>query len=182
MSEGQPTGSDLPESAPAEQPTIGLEELSAALEVSRTAAEQARELALRAQAETENVRRRAQRDVESAHKFAVEKFAAELLPVADSLERAVETARSNRADAAAAAIADGVELSLKLFIDVLARAGVVQIDPHGEPFNPRFHEAVSAVDSPDAEPGSVVHVLQKGYTLNGRLVRAAMVMVAKPRS
>jgi molecular chaperone GrpE len=154
-------------------------DLAAALEASKAAAEQFRDQALRAQAETENVRRRAQRDVESAHKFAIEKFAAELIPVADSLERAVETARANRADGAAAAIADGVELSLKLFIDVLARGGIVQIDPLGEPFNPRFHEAVSAVESPGAEPGSVVHVLQKGYTLNGRLVRAAMVMVAK---
>lgn len=154
-------------------------DLVAELDAAKAAAEQLREQALRAQAEAENVRRRAQRDVENAHKFAIEKFAAELLPVADSLERAVETARANRADGAAAAIADGVELSLKLFLDVLARAGIVQVDPHGEPFNPRLHEAVSIIESPDAEPGSVVHVLQKGYTLNGRLMRAAMVMVAK---
>jgi molecular chaperone GrpE len=156
-------------------------DLAAELEASKAALEQLREQTLRAQAETENVRRRAQRDVENAHKFAIEKFAAELIPVADSLERAVETARENRADGAATAIADGVELSLKLFLDVLARSGIVQIDPLGEPFNPRFHEAVSAVESPSSEPGSVVHVLQKGYTLNGRLVRAAMVMVARAR-
>ena len=153
--------------------------LAAELEASKAAAEQLRDQALRAAAETENVRRRAQRDVENAHKFAIEKFAAELLPVADSLERAVETARANRSDSAASAIADGVELSLKLFLDVLARGGIVQIDPAGEPFNPQFHEAVSTVESEGAEPGSVVHVLQKGYTLNGRLMRAAMVMVAK---
>jgi molecular chaperone GrpE len=154
-------------------------DLAAELEASKAAAEQLRDQVLRAAAEAENVRRRAQRDVENAHKFAIEKFAAELLPVADSLERAVETARANRSDGAAAAIADGVELSLKLFLDVLARAGIVQIDPHGEPFNPQLHEAVSTIQSEGVEPGSVVHVLQKGYTLNGRLMRAAMVMVAK---
>jgi molecular chaperone GrpE len=154
-------------------------DLAAELEASKAAAEQLREQVLRAAAEAENVRRRAQRDVENAHKFAIEKFAAELLPVADSLERSVATARANGADGAAAAIADGVELSLKLFLDVLARGGIVQIDPHGEPFNPQFHEAVSIVESESAEPGSVVQVLQKGYTLNGRLMRAAMVLVAK---
>src|SRR5262245_30576321 len=161
------------------QETAGEVDVAAELEASKAATEQLREQVLRAAAETENVRRRAQRDVENAHKFAIEKFAAELLPVADSLERAVETARANRSDAAAAAIADGVELSLKLFLDVLARGGIVQIDPHGEPFNPKFHEAVTTVASEGAEPGSVVQVLQKGYTLNGRLIRAAMVMVAK---
>jgi molecular chaperone GrpE len=153
--------------------------LAETLEAARAAEAQARDLALRAQAETENVRRRSQREIENAHKYAIEKFVAELLPVADSLERAVEVARANKADAAAAAIAEGVELSLKLFLDVLGRAAVVQIDPHGEPFNPQFHEAMSTVESDDAEPGSVVAVLQKGYTLHGRLVRAARVMVAR---
>jgi molecular chaperone GrpE len=152
---------------------------SEALEAARAAEAQARDQALRAQAEAENVRRRAQREVENAHKYAIEKFVAELLPVADSLERAVEIARANKADDASTAIAEGVELSLKLFLDVLERCAVVQIDPQGEPFNPQLHEAMSTVESADAEPGSVVAVLQKGYTLNGRLVRAARVMVAR---
>ena len=134
---------------------------------------------MRAQAEAENVRRRAQRDVENAHKFALERFANDLLPVVDSLERAVESARSTERDGAVAAIADGVALSLKLFVDTLARANLVQVDPVGEPFDPNFHQAVSLIESDTAEPGSVLQVLQKGYTLNGRLVRPAMVMVAK---
>ena len=158
---------------------LGAEDLVAALEAARAAAEQARDQALRAQAEAENVRRRAQRDVENAHKFALERFANDLLPVADSLERAVESARGQTGDGAAAAIADGVELSLKLFIDTLARADLRQLHPLGEPFDPKFHQAVSMVESPSAEPNSILQVLQKGYTLNGRLVRPAMVIVAK---
>jgi molecular chaperone GrpE len=156
-----------------------VDELIAALEAARSVAEQARDQALRAQAEAENVRRRAQRDVENAHKFALERFASDLLPVVDSLERAVESARSTERKDAVAAIADGVALSLKLFVDTLARSDLVQVDPLGEPFDPKLHQAVSMIESDTAEPGSVLQVLQKGYTLNGRLVRPAMVMVAK---
>jgi len=156
-----------------------VDELIAALETARSVAEQARDQTLRAQAEAENVRRRTQRDVENAHKFALERFGNDLLPVVDSLERAVEAARSTERDGAVAAIADGVELSLKLFVDTLARANLIQVDPVGEPFDPKLHQAVSMVESDTAEPGSVVQVLQKGYTLNGRLVRPAMVIVAK---
>ncbi len=139
---------------------------------------------LRAQAEMENVRRRSARDVENAHKYAIEKFASELLPVADSLEKSVETARSAVAAAgdeaeAAKAIAEGVELSLKLFIDTLGKGGIERIDPMGHPFDPEQHEAMAMVENPDAEPNSVIEVMQKGYSLNGRLVRAAMVVVAK---
>jgi molecular chaperone GrpE len=117
--------------------------------------------------------------VENAHKYALERFGSDLLPVVDSLERAVESARSTEREGAVAAIADGVELSLKLFVDTLARANLIQVDPVGEPFDPKLHQAVSMVESGTAEPGSVVQVLQKGYTLNGRLVRPAMVIVAK---
>ena len=156
-----------------------VDQLIAALDASRAAAEHAHEQALRAAAESENVRRRAQRDVENAHKFALERFANDLLPVVDSLERAVESARTAKADGSSAAIADGVELSLKLFLDTLAKADLVQLDPIGEPFDPKFHQAVGMLESDRSEPGSVLQVLQKGYTLNGRLVRPAMVMVAK---
>jgi molecular chaperone GrpE len=136
---------------------------------------------LRSQADAENVRKRAQRDVENAHKFALERFSAELLPVVDNLERAIEAAKgsSGAEGVAPSALVEGVELSLKLFLEALKRGGVEQIDPVGEAFNPQFHQAVSAIESPHAEPGSVLTVLQKGYTLNGRLLRAAMVMVAK---
>ena len=156
-----------------------VDELIAALETARSVAGQARDQALRAQAEAENVRRRTQRDVENAHKFALERFGNDLLPVVDSLERAVEAARTTERDGAVAAIADGVELSLKLFVDTLARASLIQVDPVGEPFDPKLHQAVSMVESDTAEPGSVLQVLQKGYTLHGRLVRPAMVIVAK---
>jgi molecular chaperone GrpE len=162
-----------------EGPELTVDDLRAQLAVAHQAAEQARDQALRAQAEIENVRRRAQRDVENAHKFALERFTADLLPVVDSLERAVDTARSHADNAAAAAIGDGVELSLKLFIDTLAKAELKPVDPVGQPFDPKFHQAVSLVESDTAEPNSVLQVLQKGYTLNGRLVRPAMVIVAK---
>ncbi len=144
--------------------------------------------ALRAQAEAENVRRRSSRDVENAHKYALENFTQELLPVLDSLEKAVELATQAQvaeagaeaaANAEAEAIAEGVELSLKMFHTVLDKAGIAQVDPLGEPFDPQHHEAMAMIPSPDAEPNSVIEVMQKGYTLNGRLVRAAMVVVSK---
>ena len=150
------------------------EALEAALEQIETLKDQA----LRAAAEAENARRRASRDVENAHKFALEKFVGELLPVLDSLEKAVETALSAE-DEQAAAIAEGVQLSLKMFLDVMTKMGVTQVDPQGEPFDPQQHEAMAMVPNPDLEPNSVMEVMQKGYTLNGRLVRAAMVVVSK---
>jgi molecular chaperone GrpE len=136
---------------------------------------------LRLQAEAENVRRRAQRDVENAHKFALEKFCGELLPVIDSLEKAVEVARQGGQGEGAdvGAIAEGVELSLRMFLGVMAKAGIEQVNPVGEPFDPQRHEAMAMVPSPHAEPNSVLDVMQKGYLLNGRLVRAAMVVVSK---
>jgi hypothetical protein len=115
-----------------------------------------------------------------------DKWRLDLLPVIDSLEKAVESARQGTegADAsasaiAAEAIAEGVELSLKLFLDVLEKAGVSRIHPVGEPFDPQLHEAMAMVENPDAEPNSVLDVMQAGYSLNGRLVRAAMVVVSK---
>ncbi len=115
--------------------------------------------------------------MENAHKYALERFTADLLPVVDSLEKAVEAA-AECADEAAVAIKEGVELSLKLFLTTLEKAGVSQVDPHGEPFDPQLHEAMAMVPNPDAEPNSVMEVMQRGYTLNGRLVRAAKVIVS----
>lgn len=135
-----------------------------------------RDQALRAQAEAENTRRRASRDVENAHKFALERFVADLLPVMDSLEKAVEVAA---ATAGAESIGQGVELSLKLFLSVLEKHGIERIDPVGEPFDPQKHEALAMVPSQHAEPNSVLEVVQRGYLLSGRLVRAAKVVVAK---
>ena len=135
---------------------------------------------LRSQAEMQNVRRRAEMDVEKAHKFALEKFVKELLPVADSLEKAVEsTEGQGDADDLVASIRQGVEMTLSLLESSFKKFNVEPLNPIGEPFDPRHHEAMSMVPAPDAEPNSVVAVVQKGYLLNGRVVRPAMVMVAK---
>lgn len=152
------------------------EALAARLEEVEAQLERYRDQALRSQAEAENTRRRASRDVENAHKYALEKFTGGLLPVLDSLEKAVEAAsRSEGAEP----IGEGVELSLKLFLSVLEKHGVQRVDPVGEPFDPQLHEAMAMVPSEHAEPNSVVEVMQPGYVLNGRLVRAAKVVVAR---
>ena len=138
---------------------------------------------LRSQAEMQNVRRRSEIDVEKAHKFALEKFVKELLPVADSLEKAVESTEGHEsAGEVVANIREGVEMTLSLFMNSLSKFNVKQLNPVGEPFDPQQHEAMSMVPAPDAEPNSVVAVVQKGYTLNDRLVRPAMVVIAKAES
>ncbi len=129
---------------------------------------------LRAAAETENVRKRASRDVERARKYALEGFAAEMLAVKDSLELGLEAVES----ADAAGIVEGSKATLKLLTTALERFGIAEIDPMGEPFDPERHEAINMQPSADAEPGSVLSVVQKGYSLNGRLLRPAMVVVA----
>lgn len=135
---------------------------------------------LRAQADAQNAARRAEQDVEKARKFALERFTSELLPVVDNLERALEAAVAE--DAAVQPIAEGVELTLKSFTDALGKFHVEVVSPEGEPFDPNLHQAMSMVENPDVEPNTVIAVMQKGYTLNGRLVRPAMVMVSKAAS
>lgn len=140
--------------------------------------EKYKDAALRAEAEMQNMQRRTARDVENAHKFALEKFLQNLLPVVDSMEKAVEAAEQaseNEDDA----MLEGIRLCHKLLVDVLGKEGIEVIDPMGEPFDPNEHQAMSMVENPDMEPNSVFAVVQKGYRLNGRLVRAAMVMVTK---
>ncbi len=129
---------------------------------------------LRAAAETENVRKRASRDVERARKYALEGFGSEMLAVKDSLELGIEAVES----ADAAGIAEGSKATLKLLTAALERFGITEIDPVGEPFDPERHEAINMQPTADAEPGSVLSVVQKGYSLNGRLLRPAMVVVA----
>jgi molecular chaperone GrpE len=131
---------------------------------------------LREQAEMQNVRRRAQRDIESAHKYALEKFASELLSVVDNLERAIEAIDAE--DEAQKGVAEGLELTLKTFIEVLGKYNVEAVDPEGQPFDAELHQAVSTVPNNDVEPNTVINVFQKGYTLNGRLIRPAMVVVS----
>jgi len=129
---------------------------------------------LRAAAELENVRKRAARDVENAHKFALERFARELLGVRDTLEMGLAAADG----ASVESLLEGKEATLKLLTTVLQQFGIEEVDPAGEPFDPELHEAISMQPSADLEPGSVMNVVQKGYTLNGRLLRPAMVIVA----
>lgn len=137
---------------------------------------EAKEQVLRAHADAQNARRRAEQDVEKARKFALEKFTKELLPVIDSLERAIDAFDQAGADAA---LKEGVEMTLSMFTSTLEKFNVEQVNPQGEPFDPQFHEAMSMVPNPDVEPNTVIAVMQKGYLLNGRLVRPAMVMVSK---
>ena len=145
-----------------------------ALAVALLEVEKFRDLALRAEAEMQNLQRRTARDVENAHKFGVERFVLNMLPVVDSLEKAIESTVDN-----VDAIAEGLRLCHKLMVDTLTKEGVEIIDPVGEPFDPNEHQAMSMVENPDMEPNSVLAVVQKGCKLNGRLVRPAMVMVTK---
>jgi molecular chaperone GrpE len=152
------------------------EQLSETEQLQQQVAE-ANDQVLRVQAEMQNVRRRVERDVENAHKYALDKFSADLLPVVDNLERALSAISAD--DESQKAVAEGIELTLKSFVDVLARFKIEPIDPAGQPFDANLHQAVSMVPNPDLEPNTVMDVFQKGYTLNGRLIRPAMVIVSK---
>jgi len=178
---------ESPEAAEAAEEAVELADMSKAelfkdAENAREEAAKFRDAALRAEAEMQNVRRRASKDVEHAHKFGAEKLIQNLLPVIDSLEKALESSELVKdldQDHSAKAVLDGVGLCHKMFLDTLGKENVAVVDPHGEPFDPNLHQAMSMVENPDMEPNSVVAVIQKGYQLNGRLVRPAMVMVSK---
>lgn len=135
------------------------------------------ELALRTKAEAENLKRRADQDVEKARKFALDKFVDSLIPVLDSLDMSLQAATGD--DESIARLREGNEMTLKMFLDALQKNGVQQIDPVGEVFNPQLHEAMSMQESADHAPNSVMVVFQKGYSLNDRLIRPARVVVAK---
>jgi len=152
----------------------GAEESASALEEEVAAL---KDQLLRSQAEMQNIRRRAEQDVEKAHKFALEKFAGDILAVADNLERALSA--GDQEDEKQKPVLEGVDLTLKSLLDVLGKYKVEQIDPSGEPFDPQLHEALTMVPNPAMEPNTVMDVMQKGYTLNGRLIRAARVVVSK---
>ncbi len=137
----------------------------------------AKDQAVRAQAEAQNARRRAEQYVEKAHKFGQEKLVNDLLPVMDNLERALVSIDVE--NEVFATVVEGLNLTLKSFADTLARHNIVTVDPAGEPFDPQLHQAMTMVESPDVEPNTVIDVFQKGYTLHGRLVRPAMVVVSK---
>ncbi|MFQ2525384.1 nucleotide exchange factor GrpE [Aeromonas caviae] len=174
--EAQPVEpTDVDSEVTAEQARIA--ELEAQLEAAEQASLEERERAIRAVAEMENLRRRAAQDVEKAHKFALEKFAAELLPVLDNLERAIELA--DKENDTLKPMIEGVELTLKSMQSGVAKFGLVALDPTNQPFDPNAHQAMSMVPSADVAPNTVIAVMQKGYELNGRVIRPAMVMVSK---
>ncbi|WP_299264026.1 nucleotide exchange factor GrpE [uncultured Psychrosphaera sp.] len=151
--------------------------LEAELAAANATIEGQKDSVIRAAADNDNIRRRAAIDVEKARKFALEKFANELLPVIDNLERAVEF--SDKENEALKPLIEGIELTQKSFIDAVAKFGIELVNPEGEKFNAEFHQAMSMQPSADVEPNTVIAVMQKGFTLNGRLLRPAMVMVSK---
>ena len=166
------TGEEAAESTEAEAT-----DLTQLLEDARNKADDHWNQLVRAKAELDNLRKRSQRDLENAHKFATEKFSQDLLQVWDSLEFGHQAAQDESADVAK--LSEGTELTLKLLASVMQKNGIEQIDPMGKPFNPEFHQAMSMQERDDVEPNTVVAVVQKGYTLNARLMRPAMVMVSK---
>ena len=147
------------------------------LAAARREARESLERALRAQAELENFRKRTERDLENAHKYALERFVSELLPVRDSLELGLAASAGEGADASG--IAEGMELTLRMLDQAMDKFGVSTVDPAGQPFDPGFHQAMTMQESDTAESGTVLTVVQKGCLLNDRLVRPAMVIVAK---
>jgi molecular chaperone GrpE len=156
---------------------VTVESLQLELQESAAKAEAYRDEAVRAQAEMQNVRRRAEQDVAKAHKFGQEKLVVELLNLVDNLDRALVASRDE--NATLENLLEGVEMSQSMLMEGLKKFSVEQLDPHGEPFNPEMHEAMTAIPNADMEPNTVMEVFQKGYTLNGRLIRPAMVVVSK---
>ncbi|KTD54313.1 Heat-shock protein GrpE(HSP-70 cofactor) [Legionella sainthelensi] len=162
-----------PQEASLEHPSYV--ELSEKLTLTEQQAHESWEKAVRAQAELDNFRRRAEREIANAHRYGVEKLISSLLPVIDSLEQALQLAIK----AEDASMREGLELTLKLFVDALQKFEVQQIDPIGTPFDPQLHEAMSMQVAPDAEPNTVIAVFQKGYKLSDRVIRPARVVVSK---
>ncbi len=173
-----PAGSDGNQPAPEPQATP--EKLTLLLEDARAKADDHWQALLRAKAEMENLRKRTRRDVENAHKFGLEKFVAEVLPVLDSMELGLSAASEEGVDTDK--VREGMELTLKMLQTAVDKFGVSQVDPAGELFDPERHQAMTMQETDTVEPGTVVSVIQKGYVLNERLVRPALVIVAKAPS
>ena len=154
-----------------------LDALRAKLEEAEKQLEEQQAEALRSRADLENTRKRLERDVQNAHKFALEKFAQELLPVIDSLEMGLQAVKADGADLSK--VREGTELTLKMFTDCVGKFGIEQVKAEGESFNPDLHQAMSIQEVADKAPNTVLAVMQQGYTLQGRLIRPAMVVVSK---
>ena len=161
----------------AEDTELSIEELQKTLVKAESKAADNWDKVLRIQAEMDNLKRRTQKDLESAHKYGLEKFAKELLSVIDSLELGIQAATSDVPEVVK--LKEGSELTVKQFETVFAKFNIEAIDPIDQPFNPEFHQAMTMVPTADAEPNTVINVFQKGYVLNGRLIRPAMVVVAQ---
>ena len=157
-----------------------VEALQAKLAEAEAKAEENWDQLVRSRAEMDNLRRRTERDLANAHKFALEKFAQELLPVIDSMEMGVAAATDENADVSK--LREGTEMTLKMFETAIEKFGIKGVHPHGETFNPDHHQAMTMIDSPAHEPNTIIDVMQKGYLLNERLVRPAMVVVASTNS
>lgn len=157
-----------------------VEALQAKLAEAEAKAEDNWDQLVRSRAEMDNIRRRTERDLANAHKFALEKFAQELLPVIDSMEMGVAAAMDENADVSK--LREGTEMTLKMFETAIEKFGIKGVHPHGETFNPEHHQAMTMIDSPAHEPNTIIDVMQKGYLLNERLVRPAMVVVASTNS
>ncbi len=163
--------------APEDEQDAKIAQLEAALLTSERKVKEQQDAVLRAQAEVENIRRRSEQEVDKARKYALSRFAEELLPVIDNLERAIQAADAE--NEVIKPLVEGIELTHKTFIGTIEKFGLREINPEGETFNPELHQAMSIQESPDHESNTVMFVMQKGYELNGRVVRPAMVMVAK---
>ncbi len=174
----EPQNPDLnPECAPADAGLDPIAELQQQLQTAQAKADESRDLYLRTAAELDNVRKRAERDATAARKYGVEKLASDLLAVRDSLELGLVAAADDNAEIKA--VVEGMQLTLKLLTDVLERYGVTVVNPVGEAFNPDFHQAMTAQESAEHPANTVIQVLQKGYRLQDRLLRPALVVVAK---
>ena len=157
-------------------PEEALEKANDEIERLAEYAEEMKDEALRAKAEMENIRKRAERDVQNARKFGIEKFAKELLPVTDSIDQALK--HEVKLDEAVA-MKDGIEMTAKILLDVLKKNGLEELDPKGKKFDPNMHEALAMIPNPEFDDNTIFEVFQKGYLLNGRVVRAAKVIVVK---
>lgn len=183
--EAQPVVEDVTvEEVAVEEATVEVDEsvariavLEAELAKATASAAEFKDTALRAKADADNIRRRAAIDVDKAKKFALEKFANELLPVIDNMERGL--LHVDKANEALLPLIEGIELTAKSLESALEKFGVKSVNPEGEKFNPELHQAMSMIESADVEPNTVITVMQKGYELNGRLIRPAMVMISK---
>jgi molecular chaperone GrpE len=181
VSEEQPMTADELEQSMNDNDNIErIAELEAELEAAKGTIDGQKDAVLRARADMENAKRRAEQEVDKARKFALEKFAGELLPVLDNLERAMQVADAE--NEAIKPVIEGVDLTLKSFVSTVEKFGMQVLDPQGESFNPELHQAMSMQESSDFAPNTVMAVMQKGYTLNGRLIRPAMVMVSRASS